>query len=469
MRISFVGLGPVGLCLSSCFASRGHKVIGADVDANKVEMVNSAKCPVFEPGLQDLLAKAVSSGSLRCVTETKEAVLSSDTTFLTVGTPGSRGGGVDLKFVKKAARDIGRALREKSGYHLQVVSSTVPPGTTESIVQPVIEKCSGKRLGEDLGLCMNPEFLSQGSAVHDVFHPHVVVIGECDKRSGDELQHLYEDFFNAKVPIIRVNPPTAELIKYANNAFLATKVSFINTIANVCEQIPNVDIVQVAEAIGADPRIGPHFLRAGIGFGGSCLPKDLRALVAFAEARGYPSSLLKAVLEVNENQFKRVYGLAKKALGRLKGKRIALLGLSFKPGTDDVREAPSINLAKLLLKAGSKVTAYDPVATKNASKILPRIFYAESALECLENADCCIVVTEWDEFKEVTPEEILSRMRRPLLIDGRRIYDPERYSRKLHYAAIGLGRTTLGRYRSKPVGTHCEGTKHSRHRGRTLK
>jgi UDPglucose 6-dehydrogenase len=419
-------------------------VIGVDVDENKVAMINAGKSPIYEPGLEDLLKKAIRNGSLRCVTEFDEAVLGSDITFISVGTPALRNGNVDLRQVKAAARDIGRALKEKRGYHLVVVSSTVLPGTTESLVQPIIEKYSEKAFGRDFGLCMNPEFLREGNAIHDFFHPHLIVIGECDKRSGDKLKDLCRTFLEDRFPSMRVNPPTAELIKYANNAFLATKISLMNTIANICERIPHVDIVKVADAIGTDPRIGLRFLRAGIGFGGSCLPKDLRGLVTFAEAHGYRASLLKAVSEANRNQCQRVFELAKIVLGRLERRRIAILGLAFKPGTDDMREAPSRSLIELFLKARSTIIAYDPIAMKNAKEILPKISYAESALKCLENADCSIVVTEWDEFKSITPEDFLSRMRRPVLIDGRRIYDPERYATKMHFYAIGLGRHHIG-------------------------
>ena len=263
----------------------------------------------------------------------------------------------------------------------------------------------------------------------------------CDRRSGDELQHLYKKFFDMEIPIIRVNPPTAEMIKYANNAFLATKISFMNTIANICERIFSVDVVEVAKAIGMDPRIGPDFLGAGVGFGGSCLPKDLMVLTSFAKRHGYEETLLEVVLEVNRSQRQRTYELTKKTLGRLNGRRIAILGLAFKSETDDIRDAPSIDLIKRFLKARCKITVYDPQAMGNARKVLSGISYASSALECLEKADCCIVVTDWSEFIGIKPEDFLSRMRTPILIDGRRIYDPKEYSRKLHYVAIGHGKT----------------------------
>jgi len=413
-----------------------------DTDADKVVMINSGKLPTYETSLQDLLAKVVGDGSLRCTAEIEEAVLGSEITFVTVSTPSLRSGGVDLRSVRTAAKNIGGTLRGKHGYHLVVISSTVTPGTSESVVQPIVEKFSGKCIGKDFGLCMNPHFLKQGSAVHDIFHPHLVVIGEHDRRSGNRLRLLYKSLFDEMVPITRVNLRTAEMIKYANNAFLATKISFINTMANICERIGNVDVVDVAKAIGADPRIGPHFLKAGVGFGGSCLPKDLRALTAFAEKHGYSGTLLKAVSKVNENQSRRAYELAGKALGTPSGKQIAILGLAFKAGTDDTREAPSIRLIKQFMKGGSKVKAYDPVAMEDARSILPEVTYAESAMGCLERADCCVIVTEWNEFSKIRPEDLKSRMRTPILIDGRRICDPKTFSKKLRYIAIGFNKNS---------------------------
>jgi len=322
-----------------------------------------------------------------------------------------------------------------------VVKSTVIPGTTENIVKPILEESSGKRCGTDFGLCMNPEFLREGSALHDTFNPDRIVIGEYDKKSGDILEALYREFYAEKMPpIIRTTPVNAELIKYANNAFLATKISFINTIANICDRIPGADVTVVAKGIGLDKRIGPLFLNAGLGYGGSCLPKDLRALIQYSKNLGYEPKLLEAVESVNNSQPQRAIELCKKLLGELRGKRVAILGLAFKPNTDDIREAPSITIIRQLLKEGARVVAYDPVAIPNAKAIFKDdIEYASSAIECLKNADCCILVTEWEEFKKLKPEDFIQNMRTPILLDGRRLFDPEEFSRKIRFMAIGLG------------------------------
>ena len=274
-------------------------------------------------------------------------------------------------------------------------------------------------------------------------HPDRIIIGEIDKKAGDTLENLYKDFYgNEMPPLIRTNIPTAELIKYANNAFLATKISFINEIANICEKIPGTDVTVVAKGIGLDKRIGPLFLQAGLGYGGSCLPKDVKALIAHSKKLGYKPTLLKAVNKINETQPYRAIELCKKALGNLKGKHIAILGLAFKPNTDDVRNAVSIKIIKKLLKEGVSIIVYDPVATPNIKKKFKNsIQYAPSPLDCIKNADCCIIVTEWDQFKTLKPEDFVQNMKQPIIIDGRRIYNVELFDRKLKFMAVGLGRT----------------------------
>jgi UDPglucose 6-dehydrogenase len=288
---------------------------------------------------------------------------------------------------------------------------------------------------------MNPEFLREGSAIHDTLHPDRIVIGEYDKKSGDTLEELYKKFYAKKnQPILRTNLPTAELIKYANNSFLATKISYINTIANICEKISGTDVATVAEGIGLDERINPRFLRAGLGYGGSCFPKDLKALTAFAKKQNYVPTMLKAVQKVNDDQAKHAIELLKSEVGELKNKRIAILGLSFKPDTDDMREAKSIQIINQLLDENANVTVYDPVAVPNAKAIFKnRISYASTPIRCLKNADCCIIVTEWQEFKQLKPEDFTQNMKHPILIDGRKIYNPKTFSKKLKFRAIGLG------------------------------
>ena len=440
-RISIAGTGYVGLVTAVGFASKGYKVIVSTHDPEKVALINKGVPPFYEAGFEELLRKVVRKGYLKCVLDSGEAVLDTDITFVAVGTPSQQDGSIDLQYIQRSAREIGGALKRKNTYHLVVVKSTVVPGTTENMVKPTIEKHSGKRCGVDFGLCMNPEFLREGSALHDTLHPDRIIIGEYDKKSSDTLDAIYRDFYGEEAPpTVRTNLPTAELIKYANNAFLATKISFINTIANICEKIPGADVTMVAKGIGLDQRINPRFLRAGLGYGGSCFPKDVKALIAFSKVQGYEPMLLNAVEDVNNIQPYRAVELVRKLVSSLEGKRIAILGLAFKPNTDDMREAVSIKIVNRLLEEGARVTVYDPFSMKNAEEIFgARVTYASTAIECFTDADGCILVTEWDEFKTVKPEDFIERMREPVVIDGRRIYDPKEFGRKVRFAAIGMG------------------------------
>lgn len=440
-KISFVGTGYVGLCTAVGFATKGYQVITSTSDHKKAAMINKGMAPFYEPGLQESLEKAVNRGNLECVTNREEAVQNTNITFIAMATPSKPDGSIDLQFIKNSAREIGEALKKKKQYHLVVVKSTVIPGTTEKTVKPTIETHSNKRCGVDFGLCMNPEFLREGSAIYDTLNPDRIVIGEYDQKSGDVLEALYRDFYGEKMPsLIRTNLPTAELIKYANNSFLATKISFINTIASICQKIPNTDVTTIAKAIGIDKRISPLFLNAGLGYGGSCFPKDVKALIAFSKSLGYDPQLLNAVENVNQAQPYKAVELCRRLLGNLKGKRIAVLGLAFKPNTDDMRQAVAVKIVNKLLEEGARITVYDPAAISNAKKIFQnKIKYANSAIACLKNADCCIIVTEWEEFKKFTPQDFIQNMQQPVLIDGRRIYNPKDFSQELQFSAIGLG------------------------------
>jgi UDPglucose 6-dehydrogenase len=386
VKVSIFGLGYVGLTFGVCLASRGFEVIGVDVESSKVEAVNRGEAPFYEPGLSELLRDALERGLFRATIDAREAVLASDITFICVGTPSLPDGSVDLKYVESAARAVGRALRGKEGWHLVAIRSTVPPGTCGGLVKKTLEEESGKRAGEGFGLCANPEFTKEGSAVNDTFNPDRIVIGELDERSGSTLESLYREFHGGNPPpIVRTSLVNAELIKYASNAFLAMKVSFINEIANIAQRIPGADIEVVARGIGFDKRIGPLFLRAGLGFGGSCFPKDLRALIRFSESVNYEPKILKAVLEVNERQPYKAIELAKALTGSLEGKRVAVLGLAFKPNTDDIREAVALKVVRVLLSEGARATVYDPKAMPNARKVLGgSVEYAVSAEECLK-------------------------------------------------------------------------------------
>ncbi|HTY76113.1 MAG TPA: UDP-glucose/GDP-mannose dehydrogenase family protein, partial [Candidatus Nanoarchaeia archaeon] len=374
--------------------------------------------------------------------QTEKAVMDTDLTFVTVGTPSLPDGSIDLQYIQATAKDIGKALKQKKPFHVTIIKSTVVPGTTQDTVKPILEKQSGKTCGTNFGLCMNPEFLRQGSAFQDTIHADRIVIGAYDQKSGDAIENLYKGFYNEPLPpIIRTTLATAELIKYASNALLATKISFINMIANICEKIPGADVTVVAKGMGLDKRIGTLFLDAGLGYGGSCFPKDTKALIAKSKELGYHPILLEAAEEINKTQPLKAVEFCKKELGNLSGKNISILGLAFKPDTDDMREARVIPVINALLKENARVTAYDPVAIPVARNIYgDSIRYADSALSCLKNADCCIIVTEWNEFKKLKPSDFTENMKQPIIVDGRRIYDPKKFNKKMRFAAIGLGR-----------------------------
>jgi len=440
-RISIAGTGYVGLSTAVGFAIKGYKVITFTHDPEKAAKINKGIPPFYEPELQENLKKVVDEELLKCMLNGIETILNTDITFIATGTPSRSDGSIDLQYIEKSACEIGEALKKKKSYHLIVVRSTVVPGTIEKVVKPVIENHSGKHCGVDFGLCMNPEFLRQGAAIHDTLNPDRIVIGEYDKKSGEILEALFREFYSENIPpIIRTNLLTAELIKYASNAFLATKVSFINTIATICEKTPGADVTMVARGMGLDKRIGSLFLNAGLGYGGSCFPKDVKALIAYSKTLGYKPDLLESVENVNKLQPYKAIELCKNFLNNLKDKNIAILGLAFKPNTDDIREAVSISIISQLLKEGANVTAYDPVAIPTAKTVFKnKIQYAKSAISCLKNADCCILVTEWDEFKNLKPEDFTKNMKQPNLIDGRRIYNPQEFTRKMKFKAIGLG------------------------------
>jgi UDPglucose 6-dehydrogenase len=432
-------MGYVGLCTAATFASRGIRTIGIDIDEERIDKIRKGSAPIHEPQLDGMLNKAVKDKLLDATTDITY-VADTDTTFLTVGTPSRKDGSIDLRFLKQAVIDLGDSLWKKGGYHLVVVKSTVVPGTTSNVVKPILEDHSETKLGLSLGLCANPEFLKEGTAINDALHPDKIVIGSSDKKSAAKLTKLYKTFYQGELPpLIVTNPESAELVKYASNAFLATKISFINTIANIAQQTPGVDVGTVAEAIGLDPRIGELFLKAGPGYGGSCFHKDIQALINYSNTRGYAPVLFQATEETNEKQATRVVDMAEKLLGSLSDKKIAVLGLAFKKDTDDIREAASLRVISQLKKRGSQVIAYDPMAIPNAKKTLSgQIVYAENPRSTLKGADCAVIMTEWDQFRKLKPQDFQALMKTPNVVDGRRIYDPDKF-KQLNYVAIGLG------------------------------
>ncbi|HDD72634.1 MAG TPA: UDP-glucose/GDP-mannose dehydrogenase family protein [Candidatus Aenigmarchaeota archaeon] len=420
-NLSIIGTGYVGLTTGVGFAYAGHRVICMDIDKEKVAKINAGETPVYEPGLLEGLRDAKKKNLIEATDDLEYAITNSDITFITVPTPEKKDGSCDLSFVEQVSKDIGRILREKEGYHVVAVKSTVIPETTERVVIPNLEEYSGKIPGEDFGVCVNPEFLREGSALRDFLKPDRIVIGELNTRSGDILEMLHRDF---GAPILRTSLKVAEMIKYASNSFLATKISFANEIGNICKRL-GIDVYEVMKGLGLDKRISPHFLRAGLGFGGSCFPKDVNALIHKAETLGYEPRLLKEVMKINQRQPYRIIDLLRKRLGSIKGREIAVLGLAFKPDTDDIREAVSIKVVSELLKSGAEVRAYDPKAVFNFRKLFPNITYCESARDALKGSDACLVLTEWPEFRELTDEDF-SSMRERIIIEGGKALNPNR-------------------------------------------
>ncbi len=440
-RISVFGLGPVGLATAVCFAKKGLSVVGIDPDKSRLEEIRERRAPYFEPNLDEYLKEVIKNETFMA-TDDYSTNAQSDFAFITVGTPSNEEGTINLASVKDAARMIGGSLNAAENSQLVVVKSTVTPGTARNTVKPVLEAESGKTAGIDFGLCSNPEFLREGSAVYDAQFPDRIVIGSDDTESIRKLEALYREIHTPTAPpILKTTHENAELIKYANNAFLAMKVSYINCIANIAEHIPYADVRAIAQGIGLDNRIGPQFLNAGLGWGGSCFPKDLNALIAYSKRAGYVPELIEAVVEINRTQARKALEFALDALGSLEKRKAAILGLAFKPYTNDMREAVSIPVINSLLAKGASVTAYDPAAIEDARKVFGNtIGYAKNSFECIEQADCCVIVTEWDEFKRMQPKTFLERMRQPIVIDGRRIYDAAEFLHVgIKFYAIGLG------------------------------
>ncbi|MFN8081041.1 MAG: UDP-glucose/GDP-mannose dehydrogenase family protein [Kineosporiaceae bacterium] len=444
MRVSIVGTGYVGLVSGVGLAEIGHRVTCIDIDERKVEMIRSASAPIHEPGLDDLLART-SGRSLFATTDLHAAVLDSDLTMIAVGTPfdGER---IDLSYIETAAAQIGKALAEKDSYHVVVVKSTVVPGTTRTVVLPILEQASGKRAGVDFGVGMNPEFLAEGNAVVDFMSPDRIVFGGIDQRSQDTLADLYAPFTAADT--LRTDTDTAEMIKYSANSLLATLISFSNEIGNLCAEV-GVDAVDAMAGVHLDKRLSPilgdgqrvrpgmlSFLAAGCGFGGSCFPKDVKALVAYGRSRGQAMPVLDAVLATNRAQPSRLIELLRRRVPELAGRRVAVLGMAFKPDTDDIRESPALPVTEQLLAAGAQVVAYDPEATENAREVFgDRVRFAGSLADAVQGVDAVVLVTRWAEFTTL-PQVLAEAGLDVPVIDGRRLLDKNAFTQ---YEGIGLG------------------------------
>ncbi len=391
MDISVVGTGYVGLVTGTCLAEAKNNVECIDLDAKKVEMINAGKSPIYEPGLEELLKKNLGS-RLKATVDADSAIKNSEITFICVGTPSCGDGSTDLKYIESAAEKIGDVISEKEGKQIVVVKSTVPPGTSEKVAE--IFKSRGAK---NFGIAMNPEFLREGKAVEDFMTPDRVVLGAEEGWIHEKLKELYS-FTDA--PKLETCLRTAEMIKYASNSLLATKISFANEIGNICKKL-GIDVYDVMQGVGMDARLSPYFLNAGIGFGGSCFPKDVKSLIHTAKLSNSDATLLEAVIAVNESQPLKLVELAKKKLGGLSGKKVAVLGLAFKPDTDDMREAPSLKIVPALAKEGAKVTAYDPEATESAKALIGNVpAYASSAKEAVDSSEIVFILTEWKEFDD---------------------------------------------------------------------
>lgn len=428
-KIAVAGTGYVGLVAGVCFAEKGHQVICVDVDAEKVKVMKSGKSPIYEEGLEELMIKNYKEGRLDYTTNYKEAYKDADAIFIGVGTPEQEDGSANLSYVATVSRQIAESIEKDC---LIVVKSTVPIGTNDKVEQ-FIKDSLVKNVKVEVA--SNPEFLAQGHAVRDTLQAKRIVIGTESKEAERKLLEIYEPF---GLPIVSVTRRSAEMIKYASNDFLALKISYINDIANLCELV-GANIEDVTKGMSYDPRIGSSFLHAGIGYGGSCFPKDTKALKYLAKQHGYKLRTVEAAVDVNKEQKTKLYNKASKRLITFNGLKVAVLGLTFKAGTDDLREAPSIDNIELLLKQGANIYAYDPVGEDNYEKRFPNMInYAKTPEEALENADVCFIFTEWDEIKNIKPESYKKLMKTPLVYDGRNIYELEEMKKNgIEYYSIG--------------------------------
>jgi UDPglucose 6-dehydrogenase len=435
MKIAVVGLGFVGLSLTSVLASKGNNVVGIDINNDKCEKIRNGVTPFFEPDLE----KTLRIGLKRKLTISDDFSLikDCDIIFVTVGTPQKSNGAIELAMIKKASATIGKVLAKSKKNPIILIKSTVIPGTIQNIILPILEKKSGKKAGKEFGLISNPEFLQESSAIRDTKYPHAIVLGGYQTKHMKKAKKIFAKL-HPNIPIIITNYQTSEMIKYANNSFLATKISFINQLSNICQNTPGANIDDIAKTIGLDPRIGKLFLNAGPGYGGSCLPKDMRAMINFSNKAGVAPTLLHAVEKTNEYQINNVIALIKKTLGHVESKNITVLGTAFKPDTDDIRDSVAIKLIKKLLKMKAKIRIHDPKAIENTKRIFAnRIEYARSVSDALKNSHCVVIMTQWKQYEALNNNSI-KNMRKKLIIDCRRILANKKLD--ADYYAVGIGK-----------------------------
>lgn len=432
MRVAMIGTGYVGLVSGACFSEFGHNVICVDKDDAKIAGLHKGKMPIYEPGLEDLVANNVKADRLTFTTDLATALKGVSAVFIAVGTPSRRGDGhADLSYVYAAAEEIAHAM---DGYTVIVTKSTVPVGTGREVERIIREV----RPDAEFDIVSNPEFLREGSAISDFMRPDRVVIGTASERARDVMRDLYRPLYLIETPIVFTSRQSSELIKYAANTFLAAKISFINEIADLCEKV-DADVHDVAKGIGLDGRIGKKFLHAGPGYGGSCFPKDTRALVSTARDAGSPLTIIETVIAVNEARKKKMAVRVANAIGGdLNGKKVAVLGLTFKPNTDDMRESPSLDIVPAIQELGADVFAYDPEGMKEAKHMLADVNWCENAYETMSDADALVIITEWNEFRALDLERVKSLMRNPVLVDLRNIYEPSEMTENgFQYHSIG--------------------------------
>lgn len=451
MNVSIIGTGYVGLVTGVSLAAAGHHVVCVGRKQEKVREINAGTAPFYEPGLDDILRRVIAKRRFTASVELSQSIISSDATIVAVGTP-TVDSAIDLSQVKEVARQIGEALYQKRSYHIVAVKSTVVPGTTESVVRPILMNASGKSAGE-VGLCMNPEFLREGNALEDALYPDRIVIGTSDSKSARMYAKL---FSNNTCPIIFTNLPTAEMSKYVANILLATLVSFSSEIGTLAAQAPGVDVADVWRIVHADSRWSPmvkgkrvtagivNYVRTGCGYGGSCLPKDTKALLHYANQKRVSMPMLTSTIAVNDQQPKELVKLLSDSVGDLRGKRIAVLGLTFKPLTDDIRKSPALTVVGELVKRGAQVVCHDPQipASKKPEELHAlTVTIAKEYWDALEDADAAVLLTAWDIYTKILPQEFLRRMKSPIVVDGRRVYDPSTFIKAgIRYAAVGLAR-----------------------------
>ena len=435
MKIGIIGLGFVGLSFTSVLASKGFDVVGIDVDKEKCRKISSGVSPFFERDLEKTL-----KNGLKKKLEIKSdfsLVRNCDLIFVTVGTPQNRTGAIDLSIIKKAMVTLGKNIQKSKKQHTILVKSTVVPGTMKDVLLPILENNSKKKAGRDFGLISNPEFLQESTAIKDTEFPHAVVLGGYKTKYMKKVKNFFTKL-HPNVPIIITNHQTAEMIKYANNSFLATKISFINQLSNICQKIPGANVDDIAKTIGLDPRIGGLFLNAGPGYGGSCLPKDMKALIKFAKITGVKPTLLNAVEDVNTKQLEEIISLAKRKLGNLESKKITILGTSFKPNTDDIRDSIAIELIKKFLKRKVNVTVHDPRAIENTKNVFKnKINYEKAVKDAISGSQCVIIMTQWKQYEKLTNNDF-KQMKKKMIIDCRRILVDKQLD--VDYYAIGFGK-----------------------------